>query len=132
MKILKIALIALFVSGLFVACSKDKKENPSESSIIGKWEGKYGFDNDNPSIYYSLNFKSSGVIEEMNSTGQVIGSGTWQMSGNTITAHYAWYPPSTATFSIVAAYDGSHGKLLGNWGYDASATDGGLWEMTKQ
>jgi hypothetical protein len=132
MKVLKIALIALFVPVLFAACSKDKTENSSESAIMGRWIGAYGFDNDNPNVYYSLNFKSGGVIEEVNSNGQVIGSGTWEMNGNTITAHYAWLPPSTATFSIVAGYYPSQGKLLGNWGYDASATDGGLWEMTKQ
>ena len=131
MRILKFALVALFVSGLFAACSKDKTENPSEK-IIGKWVGVYGFDNDNPDIYYSLNFKPGGVIEEIDQNGGVIGSGTWEMTGNTITAHYAWHPPSTSTFTIVAAYNSSQQKLSGNWGYVNSATDGGLWEMTKQ
>lgn len=132
MRFLKIALITLLSSGLFAACSKDKTENPSESAIIGRWVGTYGFDDDNPTIYYSLNFKSGGVIEEISPSGQVKGTGTWEMSNNVLTAHYSWLPSNPTTFSIVAAFNASQGKLIGNWGYDDSATDGGLWEMTRQ
>ena len=131
MRILKIALIALFTSGIFVACKKEKTENPAPS-IEGRFIGKYGFGNDVPSIYFSLNFKPNGVIEEITSNDQVKGTGTYEINGNTITAHYSWLPANPTTFSIVAAYDPATGKLLGNWGWGSSATDGGLWEMTKQ
>lgn len=133
MRILKIALIALFTSGIFVACKKEKTENPKNpaQAIEGKWVGKYGFGNDVPGIYFSLNFKSGGVIEEISSNGEVKGTGTWEMTGNTITAHYTWFS-NQQPFSIVAAFYASTGKILGNWGFGSSATDGGLWEMTKQ
>lgn len=132
MRVLKIALIALFTSGIFVACKKEKTEKPENpaQSIEGTWVGKYGFGNDAPSIYFSLKFKSGGVIEEIGSSGEVKGTGTWEMTGNTITAHYS-YVSNQNSFSLVAAFDASTGKLLGNWGYGSSATDGGLWEMTK-
>lgn len=31
----------------------------------------------------------------------------------------------------MGAFNPSLGKILGNWGYDDSTTDGGLWEMNK-
>ena len=130
MRVLKIALIALFTSGIFVACKKEKVDKPAQS-IEGRWVGKYGFGNDVPSIYFSLNFKPGGVIEEISSSDQVKGTGTWTMMDNVINAHYSWLPGNPNSFSIVAAFDASTGKLLGNWGYGSSATDGGLWEMTK-
>lgn len=132
MRVLKITMIALMFSGIFMACSKDNDGNSNPVSIEGRWVGKYGNGSANPSIYYSLNFKSGGIIEEYNSSDQKLGEGTWEMTGNTITAHYNWLPPNSSSYTIVAAFNSSQGKLLGNWGYGNNATNGGLFEMTKQ
>ena len=79
MKILTTAVIALFVSTAFIACKKDHVSTPpaSNSSIEGKWEGSYTSDASGNSFYYSLNLKAGGVIEEINTSGEKIGEGTW-------------------------------------------------------
>jgi hypothetical protein len=88
-------------------------------------------DNNPPSIYYRLNVKHGGAIEELNSGGLSKGSGTWNLNGNTFTAHYQWKAPLNTVFTIAATYDAASKKLVGTWGYDNSATDGGKWEATR-
>jgi hypothetical protein len=79
MKFLRTAIMALFISTAFVACKKDNDKeinNSSSAQFTGKWVGTYGFDNDVPTIFFSLNIKSDGVIQELNSSGVAKGQGT--------------------------------------------------------
>ena len=132
MKIFKIALLSMMILTGIVSCTKDS-DSPSTnpSALEGLWVGAYGYDNDNPSISYRFDIKPGGIIHEVNSSGQSKGSGTWKLEGNIFTAKYTWNPPLGTTFSVIATYDASKKKLLGNWGWGNSATDGGLWSMTK-
>lgn len=135
MKILTTAVIAIFASTAFIACKKDHDSSattPSSNSIVGRWVGSYVNDASGNSFYYSLNIKAGGVIEEINSSGEKIGEGTWTYENNILTAHYDWLPPHNSSYSVVASFYSNTGKLLGNWGYGDSATDGGTWEMKKQ
>jgi hypothetical protein len=136
MKILRTTIIALVASTAFIACKKDHNSSvpPSSSgnSIVGKWVGSYVNDASGNSFYYSFNIKANGVIEEVTSSGEKIGEGTYTYENNILTAHYNWLPPHTSSYSIIASYYSNSGKLLGNWGYGDSATDGGTWEMTKK
>lgn len=129
MKFARLALIALMMPVVFISCSKDNDE--IAQPVEGKWNGLYGFDNDAPSISYKLNVKHGGVIEELNSSGQVKGSGSWNFNGNTLSAHYQWKSPLNTVYTITAVFDPATQKLTGTWGYDNSATDGGKWEATK-
>jgi len=136
MKILTTAIITLFASTVFIACKKDHESSvpppSSNNSIAGRWVGSYVNDASGNSFYYSLNFKANGVIEELKSSGEKIGEGTYTYENGILTAHYDWLPPHTSSYSIVASYYSNTGKLLGNWGYGESATDGGTWQMKKQ
>ena len=128
MKISKIILIAaVFLTG-FMSCKKDKAEQ--STSIEGRWVGSYVNEASGNSFYYSFNIKPGGVIEELNAAGQKLGQGTWKLESNIMTAKYAW--SSGGGFSIIAAFNKENGKLLGDWGYGNSATNGGTWEMQKQ
>lgn len=129
MKFAKLALITLFAPLLFASCSKDNDE--TVKPVEGNWNGSYGFGIDPPAISYKLNIKHGGVIEELNISGQVKGSGSWSFNGNTLTAHYQWKAPLNTVYSITANYDPATKKLVGTWGYDNSSTDGGKWEATK-
>jgi hypothetical protein len=129
MKISKFFL-ALFSLVLFASCSKDNDDDKS-TGIEGRWVGTYVNDASGNTFYYSFNIKGNGVIEEVNSANQVVGTGSWQLDNatNVFTAKYAW--PGGSDFSIIAAYDKNAKRLVGDWGYDNSNTDGGSWEMTK-
>ncbi len=132
MKFLRNALVALVVL-LAVACSKNSdKPSPATNSIEGNWVGKYGTGNNKPGSFFSFSIKANGVIEEVDAEGQVKGKGTWKLENNILYATYTWIAPSNTKFSVLGAFNASQGKILGNWGYGASTTDGGLWEMTKK
>ena len=128
MKFVKFAVIALLMPVIFVSC---KKDNDTVLPVEGTWNGLYGFGIDPPSISYKLNIKHDGTIEELSTSGNVKGSGTWSFSGNTLTGHYQWKAPMSTVFSIIATYDPATNKLTGTWGYDNDPTDGGKWESTK-
>ncbi len=133
MKFVKYILVIALFAMTVAACKKSAGGPASPSNgIEGLWEGKFGIDNEKPTVFFSFNIKAGGVIEELTSTGQVKGQGTWKLENNILTAKYSYLAPSTSKYSIIAAFDGAKGKLAGNWGYGNSATDGGLWDMTKK
>jgi hypothetical protein len=136
MKFLKFAVVALLLSTAIFSCSKDKDDDfkapAGNTSIEGKYVGKYGYGNEEPSISYILNVKPGGIIEELNTSGvSKCVSGNWNLTGNTFKAKYQWKAPLNSIFSIAATFDPSTGKLTGTWGYGDNATNGGKWE-TKQ
>jgi hypothetical protein len=112
---------------LFVSCKKDKLEQ--QATIEGRWVGTYVNQSSGNSFYYSFNIKPGGVIEEINQAGQKIGEGSWEMSNDILTAEYNW--TNGSKYSIIGPFDKDKGKLLGDWGYGTSATNGGTWSMQK-
>jgi len=132
MKIAKLFLAGCLVVTTLFSCSKDNEEPPAPvTGVAGKWVGTYGFGNETPHVFYSLNIKTNGVIEELNKSGNSKGDGSWNLNGSVFTAQYQWKAPMNSKYSIKATYNGANGKLSGTWGYDNSATDGGLWEAEK-
>lgn len=129
MKISKFFLIAAVVLTGLASCSKDKNDTKKQTSIEGVWTGTYVNDASGNSFFYSFNIKAGGTIEELNSSGQKIGQGTWEIENDILTATYQW--PSGGKYSVIAAFYKDQGKLLGDWGYGISATNGGTWQMTK-
>lgn len=131
MSIAKFFAMLLIASVSLTACKKSS-DKPSNASIEGKWVGKYGFDDEAPSVYYSFRIKSGGVLEEYGESGLKIAEGTWKLENNVLTGKTHSLLGSNNEYSIIAAFDPSKGILEGNWGYDNSPTDGGLWSMSKQ
>ena len=135
MKILQFAIITFVVSYVFIGCKKDHDPGlpPSTSvQVEGRWEGSYVNDASGNTFYYSFNIKPGGIIEEINSSGQKVGEGTWTYENNILLADYTWLPPAGSTFSVIGSYYNSTGKFLGNWGYENSTINGGTWEMIKK
>lgn len=126
---MKGVLMALLVAMSFVACKKDDAK--PAVSIEGKWVGKYGTGENPPSSFYSFNFKADGTIQELDQSGAVTGEGEWELDNNILYATYSTLPPNVKVYTIIGAFNAGQGKILGNWGYDDSATNGGLWEMNK-
>lgn len=132
MKHLQFIFLLVLSIGSLVACKKDKEDiNIPASMVEGQYEGKYGTGNNNPSSFYSFNIKANGVLEEVSNTGNVVGTGTWTISGETFKGKYLTTFPA-ASYSVKATFDVATDKLTGTWGYGDSETDGGKWFMDKE
>ena len=132
MKKFKIALVACVLALVSVSCSKSSDSPASAPATVdGVWVGKFGTDNSKPSVFFSLNFKAGGVLEELTQSGEVKGKGTWKLDNNIIYGSYNYVAPPNNKYSIIGTFDGKKGQILGNWGYGTSSTNGGLWEMIK-
>lgn len=128
MKMLKRFIAVALLPLLLMACSKDKH---TDTPVTGTWNGLWGNDNATPIYLYRLNIKPGGVIEELNAAGLVKGSGTWQLNGNSFTAHYQWKAPLSTVFTVAATYNPASHSLSGTWGFDNSPTGGGTWHAEK-
>lgn len=133
MKLLQWILPSLFGLFLLTSCKKDKAQvNISATEVAGVYIGKYGTGNNNPSSFYGFNLSANGNMQEINSGGEVIGTGTWTINGTTFRATYHYTFPATAFFVATGMYDPSTKKITGTWGYGNSDSDGGKWHMTKK
>lgn len=135
MKILKSVFLVAIAAFFFSACSKSNDAPPpaTNDSVQGVWAGKFGIDNEVPSVFFSYQFKAGGVLEELTNTGQVKGTGTWKIENNIVSGYTInVLAPVGNKYSMVGAYNAAQGKILGNWGYGSSSTNGGLWEMSKK
>jgi len=134
MKFLKFSVLILVTAIVLFSCSKnshDVTHNPA-LGIEGDWIGKYGFGNETPSVYFRFSIQANGKIDELNASGASKGGGTWELNGTSFTAHYQWKAPLNTIYTVAATYNEATHKLSGTWGYNSSATNGGLWEQTKQ
>ena len=131
-KFLRLMTIMLLATFTIVSCKKDNDVKSAAISVEGMYSGKYGFGNDAPVEDQKYYIKAGGVFQEIGiNSGSVVGEGTWQMNGNTLTATYTivWSPFST--YSISATFDPATGKLIGTWGHDNNPSDGGKIDMTR-
>jgi len=130
MKLLKtLSLVALLMPLIF-ACSKNSDSPAPPNAMEGKWVGNYGFDNEAPSHYFSLNIKPGGVIQELNGLGVAKGGGTWTLQGNTIKGNYKMFFAPYNEYSVSVSLN-ANGQMVGTWGYDKDPSDGGKVLMSK-
>ncbi len=124
-------IIALFITVLagFSSCKKDETQKPG--NLQGVWKGNFTVDPSPDKGFFSLNFKANGVLEELNSSGVVKGSGEWEMDNNNIITGTYTMLDTGNEYSIVGAYYPQQNKILGNWGWDDSATNGGTYELSR-
>lgn len=132
--LLKSTVTIVFIAFACTSCKKDKDDvATSSSSIVGTYTGMYGFGNDTPDNDQKYKIKSGGVFQEIGlNSGSVIGEGTWQLNGTTLTAAYTMNFSPYNKYSISATFNESTGKLIGTWGGENNPSDGGKIDMTKQ
>jgi hypothetical protein len=134
MRLIKSFALLLFLGSSFLACKKDHNNTTNHSgseAFIGKWKGNYGFDDNLPGYFFSLNIKSDGVIQELNSSGVAKGEGTWNMQGSLLKGVYTMKFSPYNKYSVLVSVNASTGKLEGTWGYDDNGTDGGKILLSK-
>ena len=89
MKLLNIFLLLVFSTLVFSSCHKnnDAPTVPA-TQLAGKYEGKFGTGSNTPSAFYAFNIKENGVLEEIKSSGEVVGVGTWTITGTNFRGSY--------------------------------------------
>lgn len=124
MKFLKSALVVLLMTATFFAC---KKEDAQPSfTIEGVWKGKIGTGNVTPGGQYALNIRQGGSLERINTSGGVSASGTWQLSGNTLTGTYTYPSGTVVTFS--GSVDKKQQTITATW---QNQSEQGTFHATK-
>jgi hypothetical protein len=109
MKILKMAIIALFTSAALTACKKDNVETAHTFTIEGKWVGTT-----NGSGYLGMNIKPGGSLDRLNSSGSIVASGNWQLKGDSLLGNYEFLSSGTEVI-FKALVNKTQNTFSGNW-----------------
>ncbi len=126
MKIMKGILFAVLIITGLASCGKD-----DNAAIIGTWEGTWGFDFDEPTVFEKWEIKKGGELIAYNSNGGKMGTGTWKVNGFNFDAQYT-VSSSQSTYLFTGLYSDVGEEITGNWGEKPSATDGGTFIMHKK
>lgn len=129
MKGLSAIFSAFFLSFLLLSCSKSKDETtPPPYVVEGIYLGKIGSGIQTPTGHFSIKLKSGGLMDRINEVGSVTATGTWQLSGNTFTAHYE--SSSGVKVDLTGILNSAQKRIQGNW----SSTNGnsGTYNVTKE
>jgi len=116
MKILKIAIIALFTSAALIACKKEGVDSMAPFTIEGKWVGTT-----NGSGYFGMNIKPGGSLDRFNSSGSIVASGNWQLKGDSLSGTYQFLSSGTEVI-FSALVNKAQNTFSGNWSNDGGET----------
>ncbi|MGN6294608.1 MAG: hypothetical protein ACTHMV_17800 [Chitinophagaceae bacterium] len=131
MKLIKFFAAGLLMAALFTACSKDKDTPaPPAFNIVGRWEGKLGTGSSIPTGFFGLDVKANGKLDRINDEGEISGSGTWTVNGNTFTGHYV-SNSNGVSIDVIATVDKLSNKLTGGT-WENSGNNSGTWYANKK
>ena len=127
MKLFRGFLFAAIAAFTLMSCQKDD----DAKSIAGTWEGNWGFDTDEPTVFERWVIEKNGNLSAYKGSGQLYATGTWTLEGTVFEAEYS--PVGKIySYSFEGVYDSSQDQITGSWGDWPSTTDGGLFEMFKK
>jgi len=125
-----ILVILVIAVAVLTSCKKDK---PSPS-VVGFWEGKYGFGGSVPDVGYFFLFRNNGTVRvyaDQNDTAKAAkAEGTYIVTGNTVKTTYT-YPPATS-YSTIAEVDAGFTTMDGTWGGGANTSGSGTFRVFKK
>ncbi|RXK57701.1 hypothetical protein ESA94_19440 [Lacibacter luteus] len=119
---MKQLLCLLFFILILTSCKKKNCPAPEAPSMVGFWVGKKNTNTaasgTYPTVGFALLFRSNGTVRAVNypdsSTG-FKGEGTYQVTGNTVTATYLFAgAPFDARENITATVNSSFSFMEGN------------------
>jgi opacity protein-like surface antigen len=125
MKNFRIIAVALLMTIGVISCKKDNDDAPA-FVMEGQWTGKLGTGSGTPASQFALNLKTGGVLERLNSSGSVTGTGSWSLTGNNFTASYTF--SSGTVVNLTGNLEKASNKLDGSWTNSGAET--GLWNAT--
>ncbi len=142
MKVVKLNLIvvaAVMAITVLPSCRKEAvkppvvQEDPKEEevSMLGYWEGTYSFGDGGLNLYFAIEIISDTELTIVNSDKEVLGTGTWTVTENVFTAHYAYEQSPEEVYSLAAKFDQEARTLSGSWG-EGLSTDNGNFYLEQQ
>lgn len=102
----------------------------AESFIKGVWEGTYIPSTKSESLFLSFDIKPAGVLNVLNDSTQIIGTGTWALNDTIFNAYYIIFSTQHVQ-SVSGELHVNTNNLGGNWQYNNTYEDGGTWNMNK-
>lgn len=126
-----IGIAAILIGG---SCSKSSDYGSNNSSVEGKWTGNYGSGVGTSVNYFSVTFNSGGAlsVEANSSSTPSLATGTWYISGNTVTANYTFVSGSVGTYSLAGTYTSGSSTMTGTLGTGTSTSGYAVFSVTKQ
>lgn len=128
---MKFFAACLLLAAVFTSCSKDKDVPATPSfNIVGVWAGKLGTGSSIPTGYFGLDVKANGKLDRVTADGEVTGTGTWTLNGNTFKGHYV-ASSNGVSIDVTATVDKIANKLTnGTW--ENSGDNSGTWYASKK
>jgi hypothetical protein len=143
MKILKSTAIALLFSATFIACKKENDEIISspvttagfaipanDNVIIGTWVGEYSTNPKLPPAFLSFKLRNGNVLDLLDQSRQVIGTGRWTLDGSAFKATYV-VSATQLSYSVRGRLSTSPEVLNGDWYSNQPYEQNGIWHMYK-
>lgn len=127
-------LIAIVALCIIAACKKKKEDAPPAPTVVGYWEGKYGYGNAVPDKTYNFLFRSNGTVrvyaDDTDTATAGKAEGTYIVTGSTVKTTYT-YPPATS-YSTEATVDAGFTAMDGTWGNGANVSGAGTFRIFKK
>ena len=132
MKIVNYLILVVAVAVTAISCSKSSNDDTptTSNSIDGVWQGTLVTESSKITSFYAFDIKPNGVLHRLNEAGNIVGTGIWSIDNNIFNGTYK--TESNTKYSVIGSYNKGINKILGNWGFNNSVTNGGTWEMMKK
>ena len=131
----KTMIIAAMASLLFFsACKKDNPAPPAPpaKTIVGTWDGLYGYGVNAPNAYWSFQVNKDGSFSvKSKENGTHDGKGTWKLTDKVFTATFN-YDSNPTAFFITALVDVPTGVMAGQYALGAEDLVVGDFKMTRK
>ena len=117
----------------FSSCKKDKENAPPPpppSPVVGKWVGVTTY-NGFPTSNLAFVIKDGGTMTVLNTAGQKIGDGDWQLNDVAFNASYTITTPALIKYNFIGTLENPT-RISGAFGTGNSKVNGGFWYVTKQ
>ena len=117
----------------FSACKKDDPApQPPAKTIVGEWEGKYGFGVNAPNAFWNFQINKDGSIFVKTDANQPYkGSGTWTLTGKVFKAKFKYDGNNTFIF-VNGTVDLPTDMMNGNYAITTEDAIGGDFTMKKK
>jgi len=119
MKILKFALIMTVIVIGLNSCQKDDEPKDEPKSVVGTWEGNWGYYNDFPFNYEKWEIEKSGVLNAFVLDGTLFAVGTCDQDDDEIEVHYTSILEDPYSLTFKGTYVGDGDTITGKWTDDA-------------
>ena len=127
MKFSKIALLMTVIVIGLLSCKKDDEPK----SVVGTWEGAWGFGTETPVNFEKWDMEKDGELISYYPDGTMYAAGTWERDGDEIEVTYTEVTAGSR-YRFIGTYDEDDDEITGDWADADFPIIGGTFEMQRQ